>query len=141
MRMIVVVLSLVIAGCSSVELQPGDAQYNLDHVCIEENPEVMGRDFVATVEDVFQDRGISTELYSGTLPGHCSYKLTYTALNPSQIGAQLTHAELRLYRGQDRIGEAEYNSPGNTGESAEIELEHVKTGMKIAVNQLLAQNR
>jgi len=141
MRMIAVVLSLAIAGCSGIELQPGDAQYNLDHVCIEENPEVMATDFIATVEGAFQERGISTELYSGALPNHCSYKLTYSTLDAPQIGAQLTHAELHLYKGQDRISEAEYNSGGNAGDSSEMKLENIKTGMTIALDRLLAQNK
>lgn len=141
MRMLAIVLGLAIAGCSSVELQPGDAQYNLDHVCIEENPDVLGKDFVAAVEGAFQERGISTELYSGDLPNHCSYKLTYTDLNPSQTGAELKHAEMRLYRGLNRISEAEYNSLDKAGDSSEIRLAHVKNGMTVAVDRLLAQNR
>lgn len=140
MRVLIVLLGVVLAGCTAVEIKPVDAVYNLDHVCIEENPKVIVEDFVTTVEDAFNDHGISTEMYSGNLPGHCSYKLTYTALRSWDITPYLSHAELRLYKGPQRIGYAEYHLKGGGG-LALNKWDSVKDKMTPVVNQLLAQYR
>jgi len=133
-------LSVIIlfAGCSAIDVKQVDSSHNIDHVCIEDNPKVIVADFVSTVEDVFHDHGITTEVYSGNMPDNCAFKLTYTALRSWDFSPYLSHAELRLFKGRERIGYAEYHLKGKGG-FALNKWASVESKMTPVVNQLLAQ--
>ena len=130
--------AILFSGCTAIDVKQVDSSHNIEHVCIENNPKVIVTDFVSTVEDVFNDHGISTEIYSGEFPNHCVFKLTYTALRTWHITPYLSHAELRLFKDRERIGYAEYHLNGGGG-FALNKWASVKSKMTPVVNQLLAQ--
>ncbi|WGL16971.1 Sbal_3080 family lipoprotein [Microbulbifer bruguierae] len=126
------------AGCTAIDVKQVDSSHQIDHVCFENNPKVIVADFVSTVEDVFHDHHITTEVYSGRKPEHCNFKLTYTALRSWDFSPYLSHAELRLFKGRERIGYAEYHLNGGGG-FALNKWASVESKMTPVVNQLLAQ--
>lgn len=138
MKKIIPLVAIVLAGCTAIDVKQVDSSHRIDHVCIENNPKVIVADFVSTVEDVFHNHSITTEVYSGTMPDHCQYKLTYTALRSWDFTPYLSHAELRLFKGRERIGYAEYHLRAGGG-LAPNKWASVKSKMTPVVKQLLAQ--
>lgn len=128
----------VLSGCTSVDVRPVDRSYNLTHVCIEDNPKVIVSDFVSTIEDVFENHLITTEIYSGSKPERCEFRLTYTARRSWDMAPYLSHAEVRLYRGHKRIGYAEYHLNGKGGLSL-VKWASVESKMTPVIDELLAQ--
>lgn len=139
MKKVVSILILVfIAGCTSVTVKPVDSSHKLSHVCIENNPKVIVKDFVSTVENVFHENGITTEIYTGAIPSKCKYRLTYTALRSWDFTPYLSHAELRLYEDNESIGYAEYHLNLKGGLTLN-KWASVKSKMTPVVNKLLAK--
>jgi hypothetical protein len=127
-----------LASCTAVDVSQVDRAHNLTHVCIEENPKVIVVDFVSTLEEAFEQHLITTELYRGVKPSHCEFNLTYTALRSWDITPYLSHAELRLYRGAQRVGYADYHLRGKGGLSL-MKWASVESKMMPVVEKLLAQ--
>jgi len=132
------ILSVILAGCTSVEVRPVDGSLKMSHVCIEENPKVIVKGFVSTLENVFEDHLITTEIYKSKKPSHCEFTLKYTALRSWDFAPYLSHAELRLYRGSVRVGYAEYHLNGKGGLSL-VKWAGVKSKMTPVIDKLLAQ--
>jgi len=134
----IVLLTIVLSGCTAIDVRKIDARHKISHVCIEENPKVIVPGFVAVVENGFVRHGISTEMYSGEMPSHCEYKLTYTALRSWDFVTYLSHAELRLYRGSERIGFGQFHLVGKGG-FALTKWRGVKSKMDPVIDELLSQ--
>jgi hypothetical protein len=135
---LIIICIFTLAGCTSIKVTPLDRSYELSHVCIENNEKVIVSDFVGVIEDSFKDHSISTELYSGETPVHCKYILKYTALQSWDMALYLSHAELRLFKGNTRIAYAEYHLRGKGGFSL-VKWASVESKMKPVVDKLLAQ--
>lgn len=131
-------LLIIITGCTATQVTPLDKSYNVSHVCIEDNPKVIVGGFAQTTSDIFQDHGITTEMFSGQRPDHCDFKLTYTALRSWDLSPYLSHAELRLFKGNERIAYAEYHLRGGGG-FALNKWASVESKMTPVVNELLAE--
>ncbi|MDT8408046.1 MAG: Sbal_3080 family lipoprotein [Wenzhouxiangellaceae bacterium] len=129
---------ILFAGCTVIDVKQVDSSHEIDHVCIEDNPKAIVADFVRIVEDAFHDHGITTEVYSGNMLDNCVFKLTYTALRSWDFSPYLSHAELRLFNGSERIGYAEYHLKGKGG-LALNKWASVESKMTPVVNKLLAQ--
>lgn len=140
MKKALAVLAILLSGCTAVDVRPVDSAHNLQHVCIENNPKVIVAGFVDTVENVFHDHLITTEVYHSAAPDHCQYRLTYTALRSWDVTPYLSHAEVRLFEGQQRIGYAEYHLRGR-GVLDPNKWASVKSKMTPVVQELLAQYR
>lgn len=108
-------LALLLQGCTAVDVKPVDLKHQVEHICIEENPKVIVKGFLNTVETLLHDRAISTERYSGNVPDHCKHHMTYTALQTWDMSMYMHYAELRLFEGRDRIGYGEYRLRGGGG--------------------------
>lgn len=128
----------ILSGCTAVDVRPVNSSHNMTHICIEENPKVIVTDFVSTLENAIENHLITTELYRGSKPDHCEFKLTYTALRSWDMAPYLSHAEVRLYRDRQRIGYAEYHLRGKGGFSL-MKWASVESKMTPVVNELLAQ--
>lgn len=112
---IVFLITIALAGCTAMNVQPVDRAIGLEHACIQENPRVQVSDFVTVVRDGFDRHGISTEVISGNPPANCEYLLTYTALRSWDFSPYLSHAELRIEREGRQIAYAEYHLRGKGG--------------------------
>ena len=128
----------ILAGCASIDVRPVSKIHNISHVCIENNPKVVVANFTTIVADVFQDHGITTKMYNAPVPNKCEYKLTYTALRSWDFKPYLSHAELRLFKKNKRIGYAEYHI-GAVASSSLKKWASVKKKMTPVINKLLAQ--
>ncbi len=126
----------LLAGCTSVNVQPVDASANLRHVCIENNSKVEVDDFVSVVQDGFGRHGITTQVYSNTKPANCEFTLTYTALRSWDGVTYLSKAELHLHRTGKEVAAAEYHLKGKGGLSL-MKYQSVKTKMDPVIDELL----
>lgn len=114
--LIVVTSIMVLAGCTSVKVQPVSSSESIDTICIENNPKVVRGDFLPTVRSEIEQYGINTVVYDGEkMPGSCNYRMTYTALQSWDFTPYLSHAELHLYKGYAKIGEGIFHLNGKGG--------------------------
>lgn len=110
----------------------------MNHVCIEKNDKVIVEEFLGVVQDRLHTHGVSSEIYVGTEPpAHCIYRMTYTALKTWDVATYLHHAEIRLYKGTSRIGQAEYHLKGKGG-LALNKWASVESKMNPVIDDLLA---
>lgn len=123
-------------GCTSIQVKPLDKTAGMQHVCIEENPQVIIKDFVPVVQEGFQRHGITTEIYSGNVPAACQYTLTYTALRSWDFAPYLSYAELDLFKNGSPIASADYHLRGKGGFSL-MKWQGVKKKMDPVIDQLL----
>ena len=137
-RILIITVLIYLGGCTVVDVKEVDASHSIDHVCIEENPKVKALDFLGTVEDVFHEHSITTEIYLGDFPQHCKFKLTYTAAWSWDFASYLSYAELQLFNRSERIGYARYQLRGG-GVFALNKWAGVESKMAPVVNHLLAQ--
>ena len=126
------------SGCSTKVVNVVDNIHTLSHVCIQNNPKVIVTEFVPVIENVFNDWGISTEVYNGnTLPNDCLVDMKYTALRSWDITPYLSHAEITLYKERQKIGYAEYHLTGGGGFDLS-KWASVESKMKPIIEELLA---
>ncbi len=135
-------LVLGLSGCTSIQVSKVDSQYSdMNHVCIEKNDKVIVEEFLGVVQDRFHTHGVSSEIYVGTEPpAHCIYRMTYTALKTWDVATYLHHAEIRLYKGTNRIGQAEYHLKGKGG-LALNKWASVESKMNPVIDDMLANLR
>lgn len=126
-----------LSGCTSVKVSNVDPSLKISHVCIEKNPKVIVGDFLPVVQEGFTRHGITTEIYKENLPAYCKYHLTYTAFRKWGMANYMHHAELRLYKGNEKIGDAEYHLNGGGG-LALNKWASVESKMDPVIDQLLA---
>lgn len=100
---------IALVGCTAVTVKPVDNMAELLHVCIQENPKVQVTDFVPVVQRGFERHGVSSEVVTGALPGHCEYVLTYSALRSWDVVTYLSQAELSLKRSGREVASAHYH--------------------------------
>lgn len=128
------------SSCTSVRVNEVDPTYKISHVCIEKNPKVIVENFVTVIQDGFSDHSITTEVYEGERPKDCMYHLTYTALRSWDFVPYLSHAELRLFKGHEKIGDAEFHLKGKGG-FAVTKWASVETKMRPVIDQLLQNHQ
>lgn len=106
---------VALAGCTTVEVRPIPNDAKIAKVCIEENPKVLVGDFVTVLSDGLARHGIGSEVYKGSRPAQCEYRLWYTATRNWDLSPYLSHAELRLDRNGQIIASATYHLTGGGG--------------------------
>ena len=114
-RIIVVVIAVLISGCTSVDVKPLDSSLAINHVCIVENPEVDVSDFKQVLRNGFSRHGIATTIVSVQRPDQCGYVLNYTARRSWDIKPYLNLASLSLEKDGLQIAYAEYRHSGGFG--------------------------
>jgi len=129
-------LPLCLAACTSITVQPVDPGVGIVYVCVQDNPKVIVSDFVPVVRAGFDRHGISTEVFSGSLPEKCEYVLTYTALRSWDMAPYLSHAELWLDRRGRRVASAEYHLNSKGGFSL-MKWQGTQTKMDPVIDELL----
>lgn len=137
MKYVAILGILLTAGCTMVTVTPLDPTTGVDQVCIQENPQVLVKDFVPVVKAGFARHGIQTELFSGPKPEHCRYVLIYSALKSWDFIPYLSKAELRLERAGIQIAYAEYRLRG-AGGVAPIKFAGTKAKIDPVIDKLLA---
>lgn len=135
--LVLVVVSLAAAGCTSVTVRPVAASVQLHNVCIVNNPKVIVSDFVPVLRDGFARHHIATSVVDQSRDQSCVVTLTYTALRSWDLKPYLSHAELRLWRSGMQIGFAEYHLNGKGGYDLG-KWRGTKSKMDPVIDQLLA---
>ncbi len=137
--MSILLVTVVLSGCTAVTVNPLDRSLNIEHVCIEENPKVvMMAGFVDMLREGFSRHGIATEVYSQETPSTCENVLTYTALRSWDISVYLTYAKLTLKKNGEIIGSGEYRLKGKGGFSL-LKWKGVKSKMDPVIDELLRE--
>jgi len=130
-------LVFLVAGCTSVKVQPVDPSLTILHVCIRQNPQVEVSDFLTVLQEGFERHAISTEVYYGNRPRHCEYILTYSARRSWDLKTYLSQAELRLLRRGQQIASADYHLRAKGGLSL-TKFAGTKSKMDPVIDKLLS---
>lgn len=105
----------MLAGCSiSTRVKPV-ANEKISQLCIKKNPDVLMDGFLPELEAQIASYGISTRSYDQALPKDCEFHMEYTANWLWDLAMYLAYAELKVYSGQDLIGEAVYDARSGGG--------------------------
>lgn len=141
-RTLLIVLVLAsVASCTSIKVRPVNTPSEIKHACIEDGQKTCfdGR-MMDIIRDGFQRNGITTTVvYPGKLPPECEYHLTYYCERTWDMASYMHHAELRLYRGNEQIGYAEYHLKGQGGFSL-MKWQSTRTKMDPVIDELLSGN-
>jgi hypothetical protein len=138
MRYLVCLLAaMALTACTSITVKPVDADLNVQHVCIQENPAVIIDDFVEHLQDDFARYDITTEIIGNQRPQHCEYVLSYTARRSWDITPYMSTADLTLTRNGHRIASANYYLKGKGGFSLS-KFASTESKLDNVVDQLLA---
>ena len=136
MKILLTILMIAfLTSCTSIKVQEIASSLELSHVCIEDNPKVIVKDYIPVVRRGFIRHGITTEMYLGQLPSHCEFYLRYTALRRWDMSPYLSHAELQLYQGQRKVAYGEYHTSGGLHPS---KWASVESKMDPVIDKLLA---
>ena len=130
---------LATISCTAIHVEPlprGD--FHVSHVCIEQNPAVLVRDFVDVVQKGFEQHGITTEIVSNTAPATCEVVVRYTARQTWDIVTFLAKAEIWVFSAGRQIAYAEYHLRGGGG-YALTKYEGTEKKMRPVLNQLLRE--
>ena len=102
---------LLLTGCATSQVVPvkENQKDKIDKICVEHNPKVIVNNFEEIITNRLEDHGISHQIYNkNEKPPQCDYTMKYVAFQKWDLSMILTEAELRLYKGDIKIGGAEY---------------------------------
>ncbi|ENV48305.1 hypothetical protein P255_01186 [Acinetobacter brisouii CIP 110357] len=111
MKKFIILTALILSGCATTQVSPLNLNANekIKRICIEHNSRVVVNGFEDIVINRLEDNGISTETYiKGNKPSYCEYSIKYVAYQKWDFSMVLTQAELRLYKRDSKIADAEY---------------------------------
>ena len=137
-RVRILLLVGVLAGCTSVQVQPLSAEFKPTDICIEENPKVIVSDLLPVLRSRFEFHGITTRVHDQPDPNECEYILTYTAFKNWDMAPYLYSADLRLERNGKKVASAEYRLKGKGGLSL-TKWQSTKTKIDPVVDELLGK--
>ena len=98
-----VLTSVILMGCTAVDVSPIADHHNPELICLKMNRNVIVGGFEEAVEQRLHHHGIKTRRFDGyRTPRECEYTLSYTAFKTWDITTYLHRAELYLsYQGSD----------------------------------------
>lgn len=131
---------LTLTGCTNIKVEPVDRQYQISKLCIEENPKVVVGDFVDGLQSLLRKHGIESRLYATPVPSSCEYRLSYNATRSWDFSAYLSDASVWLYKGDQKIGFAQYHLTAEGGLDPS-KVATVEEKMGPVINQLLGQSK
>jgi len=105
----------VLGGCTAIKVNPVDSSYKISHICIEKNKKVIVSDFVTVLEEGIKRHGMTSEIFSSLMPNYCHYRMSYVATRKWDLAPYLTDADINLYKGNEKIGTANYHLKGGGG--------------------------
>ena len=128
----------LLAGCTSVEVRSVDAgPHSIDHVCIKENPRVKMADFIYTMEDIFSEHGISSEVFDGTPPNDCEYVVTYTTRQSWDVVPNLSYAEVKIREDRQTVASAKYQHNGGSMSLSPMKWAETRDKMQPVIDEML----
>ena len=100
-------------SCTSITANP--LQAGVSKVRIIENPKVIVDDYLPTIRECFQARGIETEVAAEPTAAPDEVTMTYTALRTWDITTFLSNAHVILTRNGTEIGSVYFKLTGGGG--------------------------
>lgn len=137
-KLVFLILPLFLIGCSTMKVEPVSSEHKISRICIEKNPAVIVHGFLPIIESRFKKHGIDSLVYKNKKPKSCAFNLTYTAFQAWDITLFLTHAELHLYKSDEKIGYGEYHLTGKGGFDFS-KWNSVETKMNPVIDKLLEE--
>lgn len=83
----------------------------IEDICVVKN-EAVREEFLTALTEAIEKNGISTQVVQESEADSCPYKVTYTANWGWDFTIYLTYADIRVWQGDRKIGESEYDSSG-----------------------------
>jgi hypothetical protein len=144
MKTIVTLLILVsvgLAGCTTVNVQPVRSDEAISSVVIRENPKVAVSDFLDVLVDGFQRHSIATRVVRAdvAVPSD-SYVVDYVARRSWDMAPYLVDASITITRNGSRIAHAEYHLKGKGGFSL-MKWQGTRTKIAPVIDELLKDAR
>lgn len=136
-HLVSLIVLFTLSACTSISVQPVDPELNVQHVCIQENPQVIIDGFVEYLQDDFQRHGITTEVITTQRPRHCEYVLSYTARRSWDITAYMSTASVSMTRNGRSIANVNWRLKGKGGMSL-TKFKGTENKLDDIVDQLLA---
>ncbi len=157
---VILILSLMVGGCTSVTVRPLEASYNVKHICIKENPKVEVDDFMQVIVDALNRHNIKSEFIALSTtdkakvqnddesfpdqyymditpaPDSCDFNLTYTARRSWDFVTYLSTADIAISDKNSRIAHAHYHLRRKGGLSL-FKWQGVKTKIDPVMDELL----
>jgi hypothetical protein len=138
LRFAILAALLLVQACTTIRVDPAlPASPPIEHVCIENNPKVVVKDFVPILQEAFESHRISTEVYTSAIPDNCQFIVTYTALQSWDIVRYLAHAEVRVLRSGILVAYGEFHLVGGGG-YALTKYKSTREKMDSVMDKLLA---
>lgn len=111
---LILLFAILLTGCATTQITsvPTNTANDIKKVCIEHNAKVIVKNFDDILRNRLEDHGITSLIYNkDQKPNDCKYTLRYVAYQKWDMTMVMTHAELRLYKDDIKIGYAEYHLP------------------------------
>lgn len=105
----------VVAGCTSVNVQPIAASAKVDKICIQFNDEVNVDDFVPVMQEDFFNHGITSVVFKAERPKTCEFILSYTVDRWWDFAPYMVDAQMTVNKDDAFIGSAHYHLAGHGG--------------------------
>jgi len=157
---VILIVSIMGVGCTSVTVRPLEASYNVKHICIKENPKVEVDDFAQVIAEDLKRHNITSEFIALSptaktkvqdedesfpdqyymditpSPDSCDFNLTYTARRSWDFVTYLSSADIAISDKNSRIAHAHYHLKGKGGLSP-LKWQGVKTKIDPVMDKLL----
>ena len=138
--LLIVVLVIAIAGCTTVNVEPVGSNFRPESICIVENPRVDVKGFLPVVQKRIEHHGYPTRVVRNANAIGCEYLLSYIAMKNWDFAWYLHYAVLILEKNNEPVARAEYKLKAKGGYSL---AKWKSTGSKIepVVDELLGKKK
>lgn len=127
----------VLAGCTSMDIEPIPASYDVSHMTIIKNEDVEVPNFINILREEYDEHGIKTSVAKDSTKADYPFTTTYTALRSWDLGLYLSHAEVCVWHEGEMIGSATYHLVLKGGLSP-FKWQSAETKMQPVLNRLLS---
>ena len=100
---------LGLAGCTSVKVTPLPKTELIDRICIQKNDAVKVSDLLSVVQQRLQYHQIRSEVFSAERPDNCHYIMNYTAYRTWDVVPYLSSADFTINRDGVMIASANFH--------------------------------
>jgi hypothetical protein len=133
----VAVLPVFMASCTAVDVKPIDPKHKISSVVIRQNPKVIVKDFLPTLQEGFRRNGISTKVVAENADTTGSYAVDYVAYQTWDLVTFMREAHVNVRKDGLNLGEANFHMR-NGGGYALTKFKSVRSKMDPLLDRMLA---
>jgi hypothetical protein len=108
-------IAILAAGCTTMDVRPIPASAKLDKVCIKFNDDVNVDDFVSVMQEDFADHGVTSVVFKSQKPAGCEFTLDYTVDRWWDLAPYMVDARMIVNKEDAFIGSGHYHLNGHGG--------------------------